>query len=148
MGFAIHTKVRLVPGDNTFTLLLDAQDRLRDYGWTDVSMNSGPAGKITTVEDREIIFYLNGRAGATDGTASSDVEAALKNTGAWKHTIANVSANVQQAINDETNAAAASAENAALAPAKAAAKGAIIMGCIAIAAIGLTVYLVARAQKG
>lgn len=148
MGSVVHVTIRFVPGNDTFTLLRDARFRLGDYGWTDVGIDSGPIGKITTVEDRDVVFSLNGKPGASDGVASDDVKAALKNTGAWAHAISQATTQVQQAIQDESDAVSSSAANAALAPAKAAAKGAIIVGCVALGGVLLTVYFVMRAQRG
>lgn len=97
MAFVVSIPMTFVPGKDTFSALVQARDVwLPRYGWKSISHDAGPAGKILVAETRTVVFYLDGKPGATADTATKDVSDALSGVGLF----ARVSGKIVGALNE------------------------------------------------
>lgn len=82
MAFVIVKRgLMLSPGRKN---LIEAEDRLREYGWPRASWTSEPMGKLEVVTESVVTFVLDGKAGATDASAAYDLSAALANASVYQ----------------------------------------------------------------
>lgn len=145
--------LEFVPGVQTFTKLAESEVFLRQYGWTQYAIDNGPAGKITTVERRQITWTLGGKPGATDENARKDVESALNGVGLWKYRVTNVTSAIQKVADELPVKVAQAAGSAAGAGLSSGIKNAgvgtslilLIAGMVTVvAAIGVGVFVIKR----
>lgn len=81
MIYKVTVPILLVPGSTSFLAIAISDVHLTRYGWPRVTIDSGPAGKITVEETRTVTYYLEGKTGATAAIAESDVRDALAGAG-------------------------------------------------------------------
>lgn len=80
----VTVTIKLVPGKETFTPVLNSLERLHQYGYSTTIANPPPAGKITAPMDRDYRFIVS-RDGASEKDAIAAVHDALDNVGVYVH---------------------------------------------------------------
>lgn len=81
MGFIVKRTLTLIPGTTTFAAIPESRIWLKQRGWASITVDAGPPGKITQVEQRVITWYLDGKPGANEQLANFDVDASLQQLG-------------------------------------------------------------------